>query len=99
MHVTLVRVQVKLEHVSDFIAAARLDHEASVREPGNGDSISCSRPTIQPTLSSMYEAYASAADAAAHKQTAHYLAWRDGVAGWMVAPRQRVGSSGLFPQG
>jgi (4S)-4-hydroxy-5-phosphonooxypentane-2,3-dione isomerase len=35
MHVTLVQVNVKPEHVDDFIAATKRNHEASVREPGN----------------------------------------------------------------
>jgi autoinducer 2-degrading protein len=45
----------------------------------------------------LYEAYASAADAAAHKLTAHYLAWRDAVAAWMAAPREGVVYHGLLP--
>lgn len=98
MHVTLVHVQVKPDRIDDFIAATRLNHEASVREPGN-----CRFDVLQspdnPALFILYEAYASAEDAAAHKQTAHYLAWRDIVAEWMAEPRQGVRYNGLFPQG
>jgi autoinducer 2-degrading protein len=47
----------------------------------------------------LYEAYASGNDAAAHKQTAHYLAWRDAVADWMEVPRKGVPYTGLFPAG
>jgi autoinducer 2-degrading protein len=35
MHVTLVYVQVKPEHVDEFILATRANHEASVKESGN----------------------------------------------------------------
>ena len=35
MHVTLVMVQVKPDHVQDFIQATRANHLASVQEPGN----------------------------------------------------------------
>ncbi|MGE0371279.1 MAG: antibiotic biosynthesis monooxygenase [Gammaproteobacteria bacterium] len=98
MHVTLVHVLVKPEHVTDFVEATRRNHEASVREAGN-----CRFDVLQsaddPTRFVLYEAYASAADAAAHKQTAHYLAWRETVAGWMAAPRQGVPYRGLFPAG
>ena len=34
----------------------------------------------------------------AHKDTAHYLAWRDAVADWMAAPRQGVPYTGLMPR-
>jgi len=97
MHVTIVQVQVKLEHVQDFIEAARLNHEGSVREPGNRRFDVLQSPD-DPTRFVLYEAYASAADAAAHKQTAHYLKWRDTVADWMAAPRAGVAYRGLFPR-
>lgn len=96
MHVTLVQIQVKTEHVADFIEATRRNHEASVREVGNR-RFDVLQSTDDPARFVLYEAYASAADAAAHKQTAHYLAWRDAVAGWMAAPRQGVPYRGLFP--
>ena len=35
MHVTLVHVTVKPDHINDFIEATRRNHEASVQEPGN----------------------------------------------------------------
>ena len=35
MHVTLVQVHVKPEHISEFIEATRRNHEASILEPGN----------------------------------------------------------------
>jgi autoinducer 2-degrading protein len=96
MHVTLVYVAVKAGHTDDFIAATRRNHEASVQEPGNRrfDVLQLSDDPCQFVL---YEAYASAADAQAHKQTPHYLAWRDAVAGWMAEPRRGVSCNGLFP--
>jgi autoinducer 2-degrading protein len=36
-------------------------------------------------------------DAAAHKQTAHYLNWRDSVADMMAEPRKGVSYAGLYP--
>lgn len=98
MHVTLVHVQVKNDHIDDFITATRLNHEASIREPGNRRFDVLQSPE-NPAQFILYEAYVSAEDAAAHKQTAHYLAWRDMVADWMAQPRQGVSYKGLFPKG
>lgn len=97
MQVTMVHVQVKPAHITDFIEATRNNHEASVREAGNlRFDILQSRD--DPASFVLYEAYASEADAAAHKQTAHYLSWRDTVADWMAAPRQSSSYDGLYPQ-
>jgi len=98
MHVTLVQVQVKPAHIDDFIAATRLNHEASIQEPGNRRFDILQSPE-NPGHFILYEAYASAEAATAHKQTPHYLTWRDTVADWMAEPRQGVRYDGLFPQG
>lgn len=97
MHVTLVHVQVNRAHIDDFIAATRLNHEASIREPENRRFDVLQSPE-NPGCFILYEAYASAEAAAAHKKTAHYLAWRDMVADWMAEPRQGVRYEGLFPK-
>jgi autoinducer 2-degrading protein len=98
MRVTLVHVHVKPEHVEAFIAATRANHEASVRESGNRRFDVLQSPQ-DATRFILYEAYASAEDAAAHKQTAHYAAWRDTVAEMMAEPRQGVPWVGLLPAG
>ncbi|PKM34792.1 MAG: antibiotic biosynthesis monooxygenase [Gammaproteobacteria bacterium HGW-Gammaproteobacteria-10] len=98
MHVTLVHVHVKPDHIDDFITATRHNHEASIREAGNRRFDVLQSPE-NPRQFVLYEAYVSAEDAAAHKQTAHYLAWRDTVADWMAEPRQGIRYEGLFPQG
>lgn len=98
MHVTLVMVQVKPDHVQDFIQATRANHLASVQEPGNRRFDVLQMPD-DPCRFVLYEAYVDAAAAAAHKQTAHYLTWRDTVADWMAAPRQGIPYTGLYPQG
>jgi len=97
MHVTLVHVHVKPEHIDDFIAASRANHEASVQEPGNL-RFDVLQSSDDPSRFVLYEAYRSAQDAAAHKETAHYLAWREAVADWMAEPRQGVRYQGLFPR-
>ena len=96
MHVTLVHVHVIAERRDAFIAASRANHEASVLEPGNlrFDILQSSE---DPNYFVFYEAYRSAEDAAAHKQTAHYQNWRDTVADWMAEPRRGIPMIGLFP--
>jgi autoinducer 2-degrading protein len=98
MHVTLVHVYVKSAHIDDFIAATQLNHEASIQEAGNRRFDVLQAPD-NPSHFILYEAYASAEAAAAHKKTAHYFVWRDTVAEWMAEPRQGVSYEGLFPQG
>lgn len=97
MHVTLVHVQVKPEHIDDFIAATQLNHEASILEPGNRRFDMLQSPE-NPEQFTLYEAYTTAEAAADHKSTVHYLAWRDTVADWMATPRQGVRYNGLFPK-
>ena len=96
MHVTIVHVHVKQEHIVEFVAATRLNHEASVQEAGNR-RFDVLQSTTDPTRFVLYEAYASEADAAAHRQTAHYLRWRDTVAEMMAEPRQGIKYSNVFP--
>ena len=97
MHVTLVHVHVKPGSVEAFIEASRNNHENSVREPGNLRFDVLQDPE-DPTRFILYEAYADAAAAKAHKDTAHYLVWRETVAEMMAEPRQGVPYLGLFPQ-
>jgi autoinducer 2-degrading protein len=96
MHVTLVHVHVKPAALDAFIAATRANHAGSVQEPGNRRFDVLQDPD-DPTRFILYEAYASAEDAAAHKQTAHYLAWRDTVADMMAEPRQGQAMACLAP--
>jgi len=97
MHVTLVHVQVKSDRVGDFITAIQANHEASIIEPGNRRFDVLQDPS-DPTKFILYEAYASADDAAKHKETAHYLAWRETVEDMMAEPRKGVPYTGLFPK-
>jgi (4S)-4-hydroxy-5-phosphonooxypentane-2,3-dione isomerase len=96
MHVTLVHVHVLPEHVADFIAATGPNHAGAVAEPG------CLRFDVlqapdEPTRFVLYEAYLDADAAAAHKETAHYQAWKSAVASWMAEPRRGEPFTGLLP--
>ena len=87
MVVTCVHVFVKPEHVDDFIAATKANHFGSVQEPANIRFDFLQDPD-EPTQFMLYEAYETAEGVAAHKQTEHYLTWREAVAPWMAQPRQ-----------
>lgn len=89
MIVTCVYVSVKPEAVNDFINASVENHKSSVKEPGNlrFDFV---QQAEDPAKFMIYEAYESDEAAAAHKNTPHYLKWRDAVAGMMAEPRKGV---------
>lgn len=97
MHATLVHVHVKPEHIEEFIAATRANHEGSVREPGNV-RFDVLQSVEDPARFILYEVYATERDAAAHKETPHYREWRDRVAGWMASPRRGVLHRALFSE-
>lgn len=97
MYVTLVHVLVKKKHLNDFIEITRKNHEGSTREPGNR-RFDVLQSAEDPCRFVLYEAYASQQDAAAHKSTPHYAAWKETVADWMAEPRKGVVYSGLFPK-
>jgi len=98
MHVTIVDIRVKPEHLAEFVAATKSDHDGSVREPGNVRFDVLQSPE-DPAHFVLYEMYDSAEAAARHRETPHYLKWRDTVAGWMAAPRQGVRWNLVYPEG
>lgn len=97
MHVTLVHVQVNPEQIEEFIEATRLNHEASIKEPGNR-RFDVLQDATDPSKFILYEAYTTPEDAAAHKDTLHYALWRERVAMMMAKPREGVNYLGLFPK-
>lgn len=89
MLVTTVMVHVKKEFLEQFKEVCRMNHENSIKEPGNR-RFDILQSKDDPTKFMLYEAYDSEAAVAAHKQTAHYAAWRDTVKDWMEKPRYGV---------
>ncbi|MBD3392537.1 MAG: antibiotic biosynthesis monooxygenase [Chitinivibrionales bacterium] len=96
MIVTTVMVNVKPEHIEEFVAATVENHEASIREPGNL-RFDVLQSDDDPGRFLLYEAYAVPDAAAAHKQTAHYAKWRDTVADWMAEPRTGIKYTAIRP--
>lgn len=96
MLATLVHVYVKPEFVKAFIEATYENHKNSIKEPGNF-RFDILQDAIDPNKFVLYEVYDSESLAAAHKETLHYLKWRDTVAPWMAKPREGVAHTMLFP--
>ncbi|MFP4014481.1 MAG: antibiotic biosynthesis monooxygenase [Chitinispirillaceae bacterium] len=96
MIVTTVMVKVKKDKVEDFIKETVLNHENSVKEPGNR-RFDVLQSEDDPTSFLLYEAYESSEDAAAHKETSHYKRWRDAVADWMEQPRKGIRYKAVKP--
>lgn len=97
MIATLVYVQIKPEFLKAFIDATNENHENSIKEKGNF-RFDILQDANDSTKFVFYEAYESEQAAAAHKETAHYLKWRDTVANWMAKPREGVKHKLLFPE-
>ncbi len=97
MIVTLVYVKVKKEHIDEFIGATEKNHRGSLRESGNL-RFDILRQSGDPGSFVLYEAYRSEEAAAVHKQTPHYLEWREVVEPWMAEPRKGVRYDILQPE-
>jgi autoinducer 2-degrading protein len=97
MFVTLVHIEVIPAHVEEFIQASTENHLESVKEPGNL-RFDLLRNADNPNRFVLYEAYVNESSAAAHKDTAHYLKWRETVAPWMAKPREGIRYTGFQPE-
>lgn len=96
MLVVHVQVRVKPECVEAFREATLENARQSVREPGVA-RFDVMQQRDDATRFVLVEAYRTEAAAAQHKETAHYLKWRDSVAPMMAAPRTSVKFNNLFP--
>jgi quinol monooxygenase YgiN len=96
MIIVHVQVHVKQECVDAFKAAIVANSRASVREPGVVRFDVCQQAD-DPTRFVLVEVYRNPGAQAAHKETAHYAAWRDTVAPMMASPRTSVKFEAVFP--
>jgi (4S)-4-hydroxy-5-phosphonooxypentane-2,3-dione isomerase len=94
LHVT---VQVKPEHVSEFLEIIRYDAEHSEKdEPG------CLRFDViqdrdDPNRFYYYEVYRDEAALEAHRQTPHFKHYLEKVQPWLAAPPERRLGKNLIP--
>lgn len=96
MYIVHVHVHVKAERVDEFIDATLQNAKNSVKEPGIA-RFDVIQDTKDVTRFVLCEVYKTPEDALKHKETAHYLTWRDTVADMMAEPRNGMPYKNLFP--
>lgn len=96
MLIVHVHVRVRPDSVDAFRAATVENARQSVREPGIA-RFDVVQQVDDPTRFVLVEVYRTAEAPAAHKDTGHYQAWRDAVAGMMAEPRSSVTFTAAFP--
>ena len=97
MVVYCVNVYVKKGHEEDFKQASLENREGTRREEGNL-RFDVLQSNDDPSRFFLYEVYKSAEAVDAHKQTEHYLRWREKVAPWMAKPREGIKFTPVAPQ-
>ncbi len=96
MLIVLVHVHVKPESLAAFKAATQENARNSVREPGIA-RFDVIQQADDPARFVLVEVYRNESAAVAHKETAHYLKWRDTVAEMMAEPRKGIKYANIFP--
>ena len=97
MLIVLVHVHVKPDCVEDFRKASLENARNSIQEPGIA-RFDVLQDNDDPNRFILNEVYVDADAPAAHKETAHYAAWRDTVADMMAEPRRAVKLTNHFPE-
>ncbi len=96
MIVIHVHVHVTPDGVEAFRAATVVNASHSVREPGIA-RFDVIQQQHDPTRFVLVEVYRDETAVGAHKDTAHYLTWRETVAPLMVEPREAIRYTNIFP--
>jgi autoinducer 2-degrading protein len=97
MLIVHVHVHVRSESLGAFIEATIENARNSVREPGIA-RFDVVQQTDDPTRFVLVEVYRDEAATKAHKETAHYVKWREIVASMMEEPRTTAKFFNLFPE-
>jgi autoinducer 2-degrading protein len=97
MIVRVIDIRVKPERSGDFQAACLRNHQASILEPGvlRFDIL---QSEAEPARFLLYEAYRDEPATLAHKEAAHYSAWKREVEPMMAEPRQAGAWKVLAPK-
>jgi quinol monooxygenase YgiN len=96
MFIVHVFVHVKPDQVAAFQAASLENARNSVQEPGVA-RFDVIQQQDDPTRFVLIEVYRTVEDSALHKETAHYVKWRDSVAAMMAEPRTSIKYHNVFP--
>lgn len=96
MLVAIINAHVKSDVIDKFKAATLDNASNSLKEPGV-IRFDVYQQTDDPSRFTLLEIYRTPDDPARHRETAHYLLWRDTVADMMVEPRTRATYEVVFP--
>ena len=96
MLVVFVYAHVKPEHIEAFMNATIDNASNSIKEPGIV-RFDVFQQNDDPSRFTLVEMYRTEADPARHRETAHYMRWKDTVASMMVEPRTRTENKMIFP--
>lgn len=96
MHIVMVHIQVKPEFLAPFIAATLDNARSSNQEPGVA-RFDFMQHADDPTRFCLYEVYYTKAAVDAHRETAHYLRWRETAGAMMEGERIRTEYKPLHP--
>jgi quinol monooxygenase YgiN len=96
MLIVHVQVRVKPESIEAFKQASLANARASLQEPGVA-RFDVVQEQDDPARFVLVEVYRESQAPAAHKETAHYTAWRDAVAPMMAEPRRSTRYNPVFP--
>mmetsp|Transcript_29296 Transcript_29296/g.67272 ORF Transcript_29296/g.67272 Transcript_29296/m.67272 type:complete len:119 (+) Transcript_29296:646-1002(+) len=91
-----VFVSVKPGTEAAFLEASLANARASAKEPGVS-RFDVVQQIDDSTKFVLVEVYNNDSAPAAHKETAHYLKWRETVADMMAEPRSAIKYKNLFP--
>ncbi len=96
MHIVLVHIHVKPESVEAFKVATLENARNSVLELGVA-RFDFLQQAEDPTRFTLVEVYKTPDDQLRHRETRHYLTWRDSVAEMMAEPRAGIKYANLYP--
>jgi autoinducer 2-degrading protein len=97
MFIVLVHAKVRPEFVEEFKRVTIENASNSLKEAGIA-RFDVIQQADDPTKFILVEVYKTADASGAHKETAHYVQWRDAVAEMMAEPRQGIKYSNIFPE-
>lgn len=96
MLIVQVHVHVKSEYIESFKTATIENARNSIKEPGIA-RFDVIQQNDDPTRFVLIEVYRSDTAPAKHKETAHYVKWRESVNEMMAAPRTSLRYTNIFP--
>jgi (4S)-4-hydroxy-5-phosphonooxypentane-2,3-dione isomerase len=97
MVVLYVTLQIKPEHVTEFVDIARYDAEHSERDESGCVRVDVIRDRDDPNRFYFYEVYRDAAALEAHRETAHFKLYFEKTQPWLAAPPERRFGNNIVP--